>query len=791
MFEIVFIQILETMIKSYLLIALRSLKRDIGFSLINIVGLAIGMAAAILILFWVADEVNYDRFHTNIDEIYRVYEYQTYSGTDDLLVYNTPGPLAPELRNSYSNIKKVARFTPIWQRSIFTVNNEDSYVNNGYFADKEAFDIFSFKFIYGSPETSLNDPNSIILTQKLSERFFGDENPVGKSIVINSEYSYNVTGVVYRPSNTHLNFSYIISFEENIDRYWGEVNINWTSNSFYTYVQIDESIDYKQVEEQITNLVAENGQDNLTLHLEPLKKSYLYNIWGSGSITNVRIFSAIAFLVLLIACINFMNLATARSAKRAKEVGLRKVAGGNRIQLIGQFLGESILLTLIAFVIAMILVAIFLPSFNDLSGKSIAFSSMSSWMFGVVVLVALLTGIISGSYPAFFLSSFVPIKVLKGEFSKGSKLFRTVLVVFQFSLSVALIVATILVSRQLDYMMNKNLGFQKENILSVMFNKGGKEKYDMLKEELIKIPSVESVTCSNALPYQVGNSTGSVSWAGQDPNDNSLFTTLVAHYDFLDVFGMELINGRAWNPEMASDSMGLIINQEAARVMGMDSPVGEPVELWGYNFQIIGVVEDFNFQSLKHKVQPLLMFIAAPYQNRVSIRIHSEDITTTVKEIENVWGVVYPGELFTYQFFDELFDRLYRSEMRMSKLFSYFSFLAILISCLGLFGLATFMAEQKFREVAIRKTLGASEVTIVIIMVWEFIKWVLVANIVGWILAYYSMEYWLRGYAYRISMSIDVFLFAGLISVAIALLTVSYKAIKASHTNPVEALKYE
>ncbi|MFP4555299.1 MAG: ABC transporter permease [Bacteroidales bacterium] len=779
------------MLKSYLLIALRSLKRDIGFSLINIVGLAIGMAAAILILFWVIDEVNYDRFHSNIDEIYRVYEYQTYSGTDDLLVYNTPGPLAPELRNSYSSIKKVARFTPIWQRNIFTVNSKDSYVNNGYFADKEAFDLFTFKFIYGSPETSLSDPNSIILTQKFAERFFGDENPVGKNIVINSEFSYNVTGVVQRPSNTHLKFDYVISFEGNIDRYWGEMNINWTNNSFYTYVQIDESVDFKQVEEQISNVVANNGQENVTLHLEPLMRSYLYNIWGSGAITNVRIFSAIAFLVLLIACINFMNLATARSAKRAKEVGLRKVAGGKRIQLIGQFLGESILLTLIAFVIAMMLVAIFLPSFNDLSGKNIAFSSTSSWMFGVVVLVAIVTGVISGSYPAFFLSSFVPIKVLKGEFSKGSKLFRTVLVVFQFSLSVALIVATILVSRQLDYMMNKNLGFQKENIVSVMFNKGGLEKYDMLKEELLKIPSVESVTCSNALPYQVGNSTGGVSWEGQDPNDNSLFSTLIAHNDFLDVFGMELVKGSAWNPKMASDSMGLVINQEAARVMGMDNPVGKPVELWGYSFEIIGVVADFNFKSLKHKVQPLLIFTAAPYQNRVSLRIHSEDITSTVKEIEKVWGTVYPGELFTYQFFDELFDSLYRSEMRMTKLFSYFSFLAILISCLGLLGLATFMAEQKFREIAIRKTLGATELTIVILMVWEFVKWVLLANVLGWILAYYTMEYWLREYAYRISTSFDVFLFAGLISLAIALITVGYKAIKASHTNPVEALKYE
>ena len=479
------------MFKNYFIVALRSLKRNLGFSLINIVGLATGMAATILILFWVVDEVNFDRFHENVNEIYRVYEHQEYSGTDDLLVYNTPALLGPELRERFPNIKKVARFSPVWRRVEFSLGENMWYDGDGYFADQEAMGIFSFDFVYGNPNDALTDPNSIVLTLELATKIFGDTNPVGESVTLNKSINYQVSGVIDRPKNTHLRFSYIVPFEGNVERFWQGVNLGWQSNSFFTYVQIDKSINYKEVESQISRIVAENGQENVTLYLEPLSRSYLYNIWGSGSITNVRIFSAIAILVLLIACINFMNLTTARSSQRAKEVGLRKVAGGNRSQLIGQFLGESVLLTTISLIVALVIVAVFLPGFNNLSAKDISFSSMSMFMFGGVMLVALLTGVISGSYPAFFLSSFVPIKVLKGELTKGSKTFRTALVVFHFTLSVSLIISTILISRQLEYMMNKNLGFAKDNIVVLNFNEGGRAKYNTFKEELLKLSGVE------------------------------------------------------------------------------------------------------------------------------------------------------------------------------------------------------------------------------------------------------------------------------------------------------------
>ncbi|PKP38809.1 MAG: hypothetical protein CVT98_04785 [Bacteroidetes bacterium HGW-Bacteroidetes-15] len=779
------------MIKNYLIIAFRSLKRNLGFSLINIVGLATGMAATILILFWVADEVNYDRFHENLNEIYRVWEYQTYSGTDDLLVYNTPGTLAPELKESFPNIKRVTRFTPVWRRIEISRDDEKWYDSDGYFADQKALEMFTFPFVYGSLNEGLTSPNSIILTRESATKYFGDENPIGKSLSFNKTHEYTVTGVVERPKNTHLKFSFIIPFEVNIEKLWPGMTINWNSNSFFTYVQINGNQDYKEIETQIRTIVADNGQGNVALHLEPLSRSYLYNIWGTGSIGNVRIFSAIALLVLLIACINFMNLTTARSSQRAKEVGLRKVSGSNRSQLVGQFLGESFLLTIIAMLLAVGLVALFLPGFNDLSGKEIHFSSISTYMIGSILLVTFITGLVSGSYPAFFLSSFKPIKVLKGEFSKGSKTFRTVLVIFQFTLSVALIVSTMLVSKQLNYMINKNLGFQKENIVTVNFSEGGRAKYDLVKDELNKLPGVESVTCSNALPNQIGNSTSGVTWEGANPEENALFTTIIVHYDFIEVYGMKLADGRSWDMQFASDSMAMIVNEEAVRVMGFDNAIGQVVNAWGFNFEIIGVVSNFNFQSLKSKVEPLLMFMTVPWQHTVSIRLNPSSIATTMKDIEKVWGEVYPNDMFQYRFFDQEFDRMYRAEMRMVKLFSYFSFLAILISCLGLFGLATFMAEQRYREIGIRKTMGASSLTIVGLMVWEFVKWVLVANLAGWLLAFYAMEYWLSNYAYRIDINPSFFLLAALLSVVIAVITVSYQAFKASMANPIEALKYE
>lgn len=780
------------MFKKNLLIAIRSFKKSVSFSLINIFGLATGMAATILILFWVLDEINFDRFHKNYKEIYRVYEIQKYSETDNLLVYNTPGPLADKLKAQFPEFKKVVRFTPVWQRVMFTLNGQTTYDSEGYLADNDGFSLFTFNFISGSADNALKNPNSIVLSDKFAKTLFGNDDPVGKTIVLNNEFNYTVTGVIKKPLNTHLRFSFILPFEEGVKRLWDERTLSqWTNNAFFIYAQIDESVNYKNVEEKIGKVVAENGQENVTLKLEPLSRNYLYGIYGAGAIHNVKLFSIIAALVLLIACINFMNLSTARSAKRAKEVGLRKVVGGSRQQLIRQFIGESLIITFVSLVIALIIVEISLPWFNNLSGKELSLLNLNPYMLGIIVLVGLFTGIIAGSYPAFFLSSFKPAMIIKGGFSTSSKTFRKVLVIVQFTLSISLIIGTGIVNKQLNYMINKDLGFQKENILYIEINKKAREKYQTLKSELYKLQGVDCVTATSDLPNQVGSSTSSIDWEGKDPKTNALFSFITADYKYPETFGIKLASGRAWDEKLASDSTGFIINEEAAKVMGLDTAVGKKIKMWGMDGLIIGVVKNFHFQNLKYKVEPIILAMYLPRTNYICIRLKPDEIVTTVKNIETVWKDFVSDEPLKYTFFDQVFDKYYRSEVRMSKIFTCFSVLAVLISCLGLFGLATFMTEQRFKEIGIRKTIGATNSQIVALFLWEFVKWVLAANIVGWIIAYYFSESWLQGYASRINLPISPYIIAGVLSVIISIVTVSYQSIKASNANPVEALKYE
>lgn len=780
------------MFKNNLLITVRSFRKNVSFSLINIIGLATGMAATILILFWVADEMNFDKFHENYKEIYRVYEIQKYSETDNLLVYNTPALLGDKLRTQYPEFKRVVNFTPLWQQVIFKIDGQSTFDSDGYMADNESFKMFTLDFIKGSPENALSNPNTIVLSDKLAKSLFGDSDPMGKAVTINNNFTYTVTAVIKKQKNTHLNFSFIIPYEESAKRYWGENNFkNWQNNSFFLYVQLDKSTDYKLVETKIAKVVSDNGQDNVTLKLEPLSHSYLYGLYGTGAIHNVKLFSIIAVLVLLIACINFMNLSTARSAKRAKEVGLRKVVGSNRSLLIRQFLGESLLITFLSLIISLILVEVSLPWFNQLSGKELSLLSLNPLMIGIIVLVGLITGIIAGCYPALFLSSFKPALIIKGNLSAGSKTFRKVLVVTQFTLSIALIIGTGVVNKQLNYMVNKDLGFKKDNIVYIEMNSKAKEKYQVLKTELKKLQGVEFVTASSDLPNQIGSSTSGLTWEGKDPNTNALFSFVTTDYKYIETYGISLAEGRTWDENLASDSTGFIINEEAARVMGLDTAVGKKINMWGIDGLIIGVTKNFHFQNLKYKVTPMIMAMYLPRTSFISIRLKPESIVPTMKQVENIWKEFVSDEPLQYSFFDQVFDRYYRSETRMSKIFTYFSVLAVLISCLGLFGLATFMAEQRFKEIGIRKSIGASNKQIVLLFVWEFIKWVLIANVIGWIIAYFFSENWLQGYASRINLPVSPYFIAGVLSIIIAIATVSYQSIKASNANPVDALKYE
>lgn len=776
------------MLRNYLLIALRSLKSNPLFSVINIAGLSIGIAATLIILLWVSDEVSYDRFHPEIEEIYRVYEHRVYENTDDRWLYNTPGPLAPILDRGYPGIRRAGRLTPINDRVVLTLDGIKSSDENGYFGDPQALDIFQFDFISGRSSTALNAPGSIVLTKEKAETLFGTENPLGKTLELNTDNLYTITGIIEKPGNTHLDFSFIIPFEENRQKL-GQSSV-WQDHNCNTYVQLREDAGFSEVQRNIRDVLAERGAKNTSLGLEPLKRSYLYSITGSGKIGNVRLFTLLAVLVLLIGSINFVNLTTARSEKRSKEVALRKATGASRSQLIRQFLGESFALTFVAMLLSLGFILLFLPIFNNIAGKSISLSSTGFFLVIVLVIVTLATALFSGLYPAVILSSFKPVNALRGQrsSSSGSVPFRTVLTVFQFVLATGLMAGTLIINRQQKYMSDKNLGFQKENIAVLELNQEGRKNYALFKKEVQKLPGVDHVTMTNGLPDQVRSSTNGVQWVGKNENENKIFYLFNAGHDFSDVFRIELAEGRVWDPVIKSDSMALILNEKAALEMGLENPTQEVVTLWGEKHRVIGVVRDFNFQDLSQEVKPLLILMSVVWQDHICIRLKSDLLANTIKGIEDVWGDIYPGQTFNLSFFEAEFDNVYNSEKRMRKVFSAFSLLALIISSLGLFGLATFMAEYRFREIAIRKVLGASEDGLVGKMVWSFIKWVIIANVCGSLIALFVMNQWLLNYAYRISMTVDIFLITSAAVMGIALITVFMQSLRASRKNPLKIL---
>ncbi len=777
------------MLKNYIRIALRNFFRQWSFSLLNIAGLAIGMATSILIFIWVIDEVSYDRFHDNLEELYRVYEKQEYADQDPLLVYNTPGPLAPALRENFPELKNVSRFTPIWRQMVFRRGDRLHHESNGYFADPSVFEMFYFEFISGDGTNALDGPDQIILTREMAGKYFGDNDPLGETITINNDYQFMVSAVVDRPSNTHFNFDFIVSFETNIERFWG-LEVTWTSNSFFTYVQIVKGVDYRETEEKIRDFIKDH-QEQTSLFLEPLSKSHLYNIWGTGAMQNVRIFSVVAFIVLLIACINFMNLSTARSSRRAREVGLRKVVGGNRYQIAFQFFGESVMYALIALAIALVLVELTISGFSNLAGKELSLNLLSLKTLAGLLLIALLTGIFSGSYPALFLSSFRPAAVLKGQYMAGSAGLRRALVVFQFALSVVLIISTLIINNQMDYVQNKNLGFQKENIVTLFTTAITEVNRGTLVQELASVPGVELVSASNSLPSQIGNSTYGISWEGKDPDQRVLFNFLQTDFGFIECFGIEIVDGRNFSREYASDSTAYIINEKAAHFIGGEEIIGKKFNMWGVDGVIIGVVKDFHFQNLKHQINPLVIRLSPSDSPLLHLRLHAGSVLPAMEDIKRKWSRICPDDPLNYRFFDQQFDRMYRAELRMSSILTWFSVLAIFISCLGLFGLASYMAEQKTREIGIRKVFGAGVLQIIGLMVIEFSRWVIIAIFAGIPVAWYFTERWLDNFAFNAGQDVFFYIAAALTALGIAILTVSWQALRAALSNPADSLRCE
>jgi putative ABC transport system permease protein len=810
------------MIKNYLKIAWRNLVRNKTFSLINIVGLATGLACFILIVLYVADELNYDRYNKKADRIYRVDSDIRFGGTDLKLAVNSD-PMGATLKKDYPQVEQYVRFYN--SNGSKLVKKDKEFINepNVTHADSTLFDVFTLPAITGDTKNALNEPNTVVITESTAKKYFGTTDVVGKTIETNENNStlYKITAVIRDiPRNSHFNFDFIFSMD-NVEYGWG----NFLSHNFQTYILLKPGTDPKAFEKNFAQLIdkyilpqakafmqinsmeefAKTG-NKLEYSLMPMTDIHLRSdrfpeLGVNSSIQYVYIFSAIALFILLIACVNFMNLSTARSANRAKEVGIRKVLGTEKRSLIGQFLTESTLMVFTALILALLLVWLSIAYFNDISGKSLAMTELFKPKYVLfLLLIPFVVGGLAGSYPAFFLSSFQPVNVLKGKINKGFRrnILRSVLVVFQFFTSIVLIIGTIVVFRQLNYIQNKKIGFNKDQVLVINGTGALGSNTDAFKNEIAKMSGVKAASFAGYLP--VSNSSRSDNTFSTEAvmNERNGFNMQVWNidYDYIPTLGMEMLKGRNFSQAFGADSTGIIINETTAKVIGYDDPVGKKLYSSDGNagnnitYTIVGVVKNFNYESLRQNISPLC-FRLGFNKWATAFKVSAGNVQDLVKNIESKWKSMAPGMPFSYQFLDEAFDNMYSAELRIGKIALSFAILAIIIACLGLFGLATYMAEQRTKEIGVRKALGASVPDIISMLSKDFVKLVLIAAIIAFPFAWFAMNKWLQDFAYRINIGWWVFIVAGLAAIVIALVTVSFQAIKAAIVNPVGALRSE
>jgi putative ABC transport system permease protein len=791
------------MIKNNLKIAFRNIQRHKGFSLINISGLAIGMACCLLILLFIRDELRFERFHANADKIYRtiIDEY-----VDGKWGHNVGSPdlLGPALKEEYPEVASYTRlFNPDWiDKWMVSVEGKYFYEEKLFFADPTLFDVFTFPLLQGNPKTALKDPNSVVITNKIAQKYFGKENPIGKLITIDDTVEAKITGIARSvPENTHFAFDLLVSFES-VPYKWA-LN-TWKTQQFYTYILLTETYPQEELDEKLSGFFEKvfGKQTNFKLWLQPIKDIHLHSrtfnndmAENNSDMAYIYIFATIAVFILCIACINFMNLSTARSLQRAKEVGVRKIMGAHRRQLIKQFLGESFVFSILAGCIALFLLIFCLPIFNALAGKNISMNQKEILFIGLVMAgIAFMTGFLSGSYPSLFLSSFPPIKGLKGHFSAGEKsaVFRRILVIMQFTVSVVLITGTFIISDQIQYCLTKNLGFHKENVVVLpLRSRKTIASYRPFRNTLMKNPSIMNAAGSSTVPGR------SVGVRGIHPEGNAWYprNSIFVDYEFIPTLGIELKEGRNFSRNIPTDvDDAYIVNESAVRKFGWDQAIGKQL-IWagdknkeGY---VIGVVKDFHYKSLHQEIEPLVLHLPPGGISYALVRIASANVIKTMSFIKGKWSKFYPALPFEYFFLDDDFDRLYRSEEKMKKVFNAFTFLAIFISCLGLFGLTSYVLEKRTKEVGIRKVLGASVSRIILMLSKEFTKSVFLANIFASPIVYFAMNQWLQNFAYRIHISLWKFLASASIVMIISLLTISHQSIKAATANPVDALRYE
>ncbi len=791
------------MIRNFFSIAFRNVLKYKGFTFINVAGLAVGLAASLLILLWVQDELSFEKYNKNPQEIYRVEEDQFYSGAR-YHVTVTPYPSGPVWKQQIPEITEQTRVHPWIPRLLFRSGDKLFFETSIIAADSTFLNIFNFPLVAGDPETALKAPKSIILSEKLALKYFGERNPVGKSITIENKYEFMVTGVLKKlPKNSMFNFEAVIPFTFLKDL--GQVYDGWGSNSYSTFVRLKDGADIQAVNKKLTDIVVEHDPQITTKFMVfPLLDIHLHQQFGfretKGPVVIVIIFALIAIFVLLIACINFINLSTARASSRGKEIGIKKVSGADQKSLITQFMLESLLLVGAALVLALILVGLFLSVFNMVSGKSFSLSDLFQAKFIVSFLtVGLFAGLISGMYPAFFLSSFKPIQVLKGESESGRShgKMRHVLVVVQFTLSMLIGISAIFTYLQLKFMLEKDLGFNKNNLIGIQMADNMRNKYYSLKSEMSKENLIQGVTASLWNPVNIGSNSGGASWEGKDPEKDVLIGTNAVDYDYLKTMQMQLVSGRDFSrdypADMARDTLGnFLINEEAVRIMNIGDPVGKGFRFMGINGRIVGVMKNFHFKGADQPIEPVAFALTDTSSLRlILIRLSPSDVKGSLKAVERIWKEIVPEYPLQYSFVDQDYENQFKTMVRLTGLLKYFTILAVIIASLGLFGLASYSAERRTNEVGIRKVMGAGVFSVMYTLAKEFLILVFLAVIIAVPVGWFLVTKLLRQFAYRIDINPLVFAGISAAAILIAILTVSFQAYRASGTNPAEALKVE
>jgi putative ABC transport system permease protein len=788
------------MIRNYIKIALRNIQRNTIYSFINITGLAVGIACSILILLWVNDELSYDQFHKNYDNLYQVYMNQEFSegiGSQQALPY----PLKQEIKEKAAPVKHVVIVN--WGEGNLLTAGEKRLNKIGISASEDFLKMFSFEALQGDVNTALTEPTAIVITESTATALFGEENAMNKLIRIDNDRELKVSAIIKDPpSQSSFELDYILpfSFYEATQSWVRESRESWDNNSFRMFVELHPNITEEQANQAIVNLVKDNNKDaqSAQLFLHPMSKWRLYSSFENGKsvggmIEYVRLFTAIAVFILVIACINFMNLATARSASRAREVGIRKSVGSRRKELIGQFLGESLFITFISFLLALLIVELVMPFYNTVVDKKlfINYTDPKLWLAALSLIV--ITGVVAGSYPAFYLSAFNPARVLKGNLQSAKKggFNRKMLVTLQFAFSILLIVGTVVIYKQIEHVKSREIGYDRENLMLIWTTSEIETGYQTIKDELLRTGAVEGVCKSNS-PITRIFSSNTVQWPGMPEGPPVSFTTIATEYDYTKTLGVKMLEGRDFSPEFPSDTMAVIINKAALDRMALKDPIGTQLDFWGSKRTIIGVTENVIMGSPYEPVDPLIMVFIPGWSSTITVRLgQTADLPASIAKVEEVFKKYNPAYPFSYRFADTEFDQKFSMISLISKLATSFASLAILITCLGLFGLAAFTAEQRTKEIGIRKVMGASVSSLVVLISKDFSRLVLIAFVFTAPLAWWACSTFLERYAYRIEFPLWVIPVSGAVVLSIALGIVATQALRAATSNPSQSLRNE